>query len=351
MSQLDESDQLNDLVKLSFFTGIGKAISSARTIRETLEAVMDQVGKIFAPSYWSLLLRNPKSGDLTFSIAVGSGVEQLKGMVIPKGQGIVGWIAEHGEALIIEDVSRDPRFSPEIDKVTRFQTKSIIGVPLKNNGKVFGVIELINKLDGVAFSPLELSLLSTIADFAAIAIEKAYYFKALKRIAVIDQLTGLNNRRSFISYFEKESDRSRRTGRNFSIMMVDLDGFKKINDRYGHAEGDKVLIRVANLFKTYLRTADFACRYGGDEFAVLMPETGRTEAENLKERVLEQLNKENEVSEIQVGLSIGIHESAGEDLEKIMHMADTRMYREKNRKIEQSVGDLAEHLSELTESE
>ncbi len=351
MSHFDESDQLNDLVKLSFFSGIGKAISSARTIRETLEAVMDQVGTIFAPSYWSLLLRNPKTGDLTFSIAVGSGVEQLKGMVIPKGQGIVGWIAEHGEALIIEDVSRDPRFSPDIDKLTRLQTKSIIGVPLKNNGKVFGVIELINKLDGGAFSPLELSLLSTIADFAAIAIEKAYYLKALKRIAVIDPLTGLNNRRSFISYFEKESDRSRRTGRNFSIMMVDLDGFKKINDQFGHSEGDKVLIRVADLFRKHLRTADFACRYGGDEFAVLMPETNKMEAENLKKRVLEQLERENESSPVKIGLSIGIHESSGENLTEVMHMADTLMYREKNRKIEQSVDDLAEHLAELSEAE
>ena len=99
----DSTEQLNDLVKLSFFSNIGKAISSAKTVRQTLDAVMEQVGIIFAPSYWSLLLRNPRTGDLTFSIVVGSGVDKLKGMTIPRGQGIAGWIAEEG---IVSDYRR-----------------------------------------------------------------------------------------------------------------------------------------------------------------------------------------------------------------------------------------------------
>ena len=351
MNLPDKEDQIDAVVKLSFFTGIGKAITNARTIRETLEIVMEQVVKVFNPSNWSLLLRNPKTGELTFSVVVGPEADTLKGVSIPRGKGIAGWIAENGQSLIVEDVSKDSRFSSDMDDMTLFQTKSIIGVPLKNNNKVFGVIELINKLDGHPFTPLELNLLATIGDFAAIAIEKAYYMKAMKRMATIDQLTGLYNRRAFISYYEKEYDRSKRSGHNFSIMMIDLDGFKKINDQYGHGEGDKALIRVAGLLNKNLRTADFSCRFGGDEFAILMPETDKEKADHLKERIYQQLRKNNQEHEIQISLSIGIHESNGEDPSSILHYADTAMYREKKRKLESSIDDLTENLLDMVDQD
>ncbi|OQY34373.1 MAG: hypothetical protein B6241_05155 [Spirochaetaceae bacterium 4572_59] len=351
MNDTDNIEQINDLVKLSFFSEIGKAISRAKTLKQTLDAVMEQVGVIFAPSYWSLLLRNPKTGDLKFHVVVGSGVDKLKGIVIPRGQGIAGWISENGDPLIIEDVSRDPRFSPEMDKINGFKTESIIGVPLKNGEKVFGVIELINKLDGKPFTAFELKLLTTIADFAGIAIEKAYYLKALKRIATLDQLTGLYNRRSFIQYYEKESDRCKRTGHSFSLMMIDLDGFKKINDQYGHNEGDLTLKRVAILLSEQLRAADFLCRYGGDEFAVLLPETNREEAENLKKRLLDQLDVDNSREKIQIGLSIGIHEAEGNDFTEVMHQADSEMYREKSHKTEMTISDMPENIQNLMDME
>ncbi|MDY7029695.1 MAG: GAF domain-containing protein, partial [Spirochaetota bacterium] len=156
-SNLQDHD-MDNLVKLSFFSEIGKAITSANTVNQTMEAVMEQIGKIFAPTHWSLLLRDSKSGELKFTIVVGSGVEQLKGKVLPRGRGIAGWIAENGQSLIVEDVKKDTRFDPEIDRETSFTTNSIIGVPLKSRGTVFGVIELINKIDGTRFTALELSI-------------------------------------------------------------------------------------------------------------------------------------------------------------------------------------------------
>ena len=225
---------LSEYVQLSFFAEIGKAIASASTINETLKVVMGQIGDIFAPLNWSLLLRNPKTGELTFNVVIGSGVDKLQGVVIPKGRGIAGWIAENGQAIIIKDVANDKRFDSSMDQRVGFKTESIIGVPLKTRNRVFGVIELINKLDGKAFSPLELKTLITIADFTAIAIEKAYYYQALKKIALIDPLTGTNNRRNMIHFLEREIDRCHRMNTILSVLMMDIDKFKEINDNYGH---------------------------------------------------------------------------------------------------------------------
>ena len=107
---------------------------------------------------------------------MGKSGDQLKGMRLKRGEGIAGWIAESGQAVIIEDVRKDHPFTGRLDSATGFQTQSIIGVPLKSRGVVFGVIELVNKLSGEAFSALELKTLPTIADFGGIAIERGFYF-------------------------------------------------------------------------------------------------------------------------------------------------------------------------------
>jgi len=134
-------------------------------------------------------------------------------------------------------------------------------------------------------------------------------------------------------------------------MMIDLDGFKQINDQYGHKVGDLALQRVADLLKGHLRTSDFACRYGGDEFAVLLPDTSRNEAEKLKERLNKGLSESNKGAAIQISLSVGIKESDGSSFSDLMHDADSEMYREKNLKNEAPISDVAENLQEAVAQE
>lgn len=122
-------------------------------------------------------------------------VKELENRRIPVNKGIAGWIVSTGRSIIMEDVSSDDRFDPSIDETTGFKTVSTIGVPLKTRNRVFGMIELINKLNGGTFSALALNILTTIVEFTA--IEKAYSFKALNRFATLDALTGVYNRRAF----------------------------------------------------------------------------------------------------------------------------------------------------------
>jgi diguanylate cyclase (GGDEF)-like protein len=338
---------VDDLVRLSFFADIGKAITSAFTVRETVSAVMEQIGKIFAPTYWTLFLRNHATGELRFAKVVGSGVEELEGRVLPRGSGVAGWIAESGEALIIEDVSRDKRFNPEMDRLTGFTTRSIIGVPLRSRGKIFGVIELINKINGQNFTPFELNLLQTIADYAAIAIEKQYYFRAVKRMASVDSLTGLYNRRVLMRHLEKEVEKTKRDGTPFALVLADVDHFKKINDRHGHGVGDKVLERIAGILREHTRKADILCRLGGDEFVVVLREARRLHAEKLKERIEEALQEHNRSAAVPVSLSYGIYEGTPQNADEALNFVDRNMYREKEEKQERQVLSLEKHTDEL----
>ncbi|TFG63274.1 MAG: sensor domain-containing diguanylate cyclase [Spirochaetales bacterium] len=282
---------------------------------------------------------------------VGSAVDTLKGRCIPAGRGIAGWIAEHGQAVIIEDVTRDSRFDPTMDQISNFTTESIIGVPLKTKNKVFGVIELINKLNGSTFTALEFKTLLTIADFAAIAIEKAYYFKALKRIATVDPLTGVLNRRSMIRILEHEKERSIRHKTMLSLLVIDIDKFKAINDDSGHLAGDDVLKALTSLLLACVRKVDSVCRYGGDEFVVILPETGKEAAEEVRQRIMSRLSDYNREASLPFTVSIGAYASAPDNLDDLFAKADMDLYREKIEKDTAYIDNLSEHLEDFFDEE
>jgi diguanylate cyclase (GGDEF)-like protein len=220
-------------------------------------------------------------------------------------------------------------------------------VPLKSRDRVFGVIELVNKLDGSPFSSLELNLLQTVADYAAIAIEKAYYLRSLKKIASLDSLTGLYNRRTFVRYLDKEIEQAKRTGETFSLLMLDVDAFKSINDRFGHSAGDEVLKRLAAILEQTTRKADIVCRYGGDEFMILLPDSGLADAEILMKRIKDRMEEHNKASELKLSVSFGLHEAEKGNVEQIIDIVDKKMYWEKSEKQELEIYDIEKNIQDL----
>ncbi len=345
-------EEIDDLVRLSFFAEIGTAISSSRTIGEVISRVMEKIGEIFAPKYWSILLLDRKTDELYFKLVIGANAEKLRGLRVPKGEGIAGWVARSGQSAIVEDVRKDGRFSDRIDRLTGFTTRSIIGVPLKTDRGLIGVIELVNTIDGRPFTALEMKLLTTIADFAAIALEKAYYSRALRRIASVDALTGVYNRRAFQRSFDREIARCKRYKTPLSVLLVDIDDFKAVNDRFGHAAGDTVLRRLASVLTECVRATDLVARFGGDEFVILMPSTRRHEAENAKARILVTLEKRmRSGGDLPFTVSVGLQSAGPEAVDSLLQGTDMDLYREKGRKDEKAFEKIDELFQDMVEYE
>lgn len=275
--------------ELKAFNEIGKALTSTLDIHEVLALMMEQVGEILRPTNWSLLLTDEDQRELIFEIAVGPGADQLRGLRIRIDEGIAGWVAREGRVLLVPDVSADGRFSARFDEKTRFTTQTILAVPMKSRGRVLGVIELVNGPDQPPFGEADARTLSSIADYAAIALENARNFRRVEELTILDEHTGLYNARHLGRVLDAEVHRARRFGHSLSLIFFDLDRFKQINDNHGHQVGSAILRECGKVILGSLRSVDVATRYGGDEFVCLLPETGKTSALAAAQRLREAL--------------------------------------------------------------
>src|SRR6185503_1834731 len=276
--QMVISDQIRELEKkieeLSIFHQVGKALTSTLDLQEVLTLIMGKISELLRPSTWSLLLVDEKKQELHFQIAIGKDASRIRDFRIKIGEGLAGWVAQTGEAAIVSDVTKDQRFSREIDGFIHPHIKSIACVPLKSKDRTLGVIELINCFEE-SFPSEDLSMLTSLADHAAIAIENAMYVKRIQELTITDDCTSLYNSRYFNYMIDAELSRSKRYNYNFALVFFDLDRFKSVNDTYGHLCGSRLLREVGDLIRQHLRDIDTAYRYGGDEFILLLPQTSK----------------------------------------------------------------------------
>ena len=162
-------------------------------------------------------------------------------------------------------------------------------------------------------------------------LDQARLFDQVRSMAVTDPLTGLANYRRLISVIEAELDRSRRTHHPFSIVLLDMDGLKTINDRFGHLTGSRALVRLGKILRNHSRAIDTAARYGGDEFALVLPEAGRDIATRVFTRIRERLSTEEEAPMLSASAGVACYPEDGDTAEKLFGAADRALYRMKNR--------------------
>ncbi|HEY5672177.1 MAG TPA: sensor domain-containing diguanylate cyclase [Malonomonas sp.] len=320
------SDELETLVE------IGKALTSHLTLEDVYQVVMEKVGNLLRPQAWSLLTVDEQSAELCFEIVVSPAGETLRGTRLPPGQGVAGWVAEHATALLIPDVSKEPRFASSMEKNIGFVISSIVCVPLVAGNRIVGVIQLLNGLGQSEFTAQDQRILSAIADFTAIAIENSRLHQRVRDLTITDDLTGLYNSRHFQSLCDYEMERATRYGSELSMVFIDLDHFKLVNDTYGHLTGSRLLKEVGQLFQQTIRKIDHAARYGGDEFVFLLPSTGKKGALGMAQNVLRLLQAGEFYSDcgrrIQVTASIGVatYPTNAYCLQELIKLSDEVMY-------------------------
>ena len=321
--------------ELTIFHDVAKALTSSLDLDSILQTIMEKMAEYFRPDTWSLLMVDEEREELYFAIAVGSASEALKNVRLKVGEGIAGWVAKHGEQLVVPDVMNDPRFAKRIDDVTKWETRSIICVPLRSKHRVLGVIQLVN-VTPEHFNDQEVFFLQSLCDYAAIAIENARSVEKIQELTITDDCTGLYNARHLYKTLETEVYRSSRFGYEFSVVFIDLDHFKQVNDTHGHLVGSKLLAEIGYLVKAQLRLIDFAFRYGGDEFVVLLPQTGKDQALNVAKRLRDTLRTSIFCKE--EGLNLNVRASMGmatyphdaKTPHDIIRQADEMMYLVKN---------------------
>lgn len=324
--------------QLAAFNEMAKALTSTLELREVLALVMQKVSSLLLPRNWSLILQDERTGKLYFEIAVGEGAGVLKGLQLNPGEGIAGAVFSSGVARLVHDVGGDPSFSPRFDEASAFHTRSILAVPLLSRGHVLGVIELVNGPTDPPFSNDDLTTLTAIADYAAIAIENARNFRRVQELTITDEHTGCYNARHLRALLDTEVKRSARFRHPLSLVFLDLDHFKSVNDRHGHLMGSATLKEVGDLLIGIGRNGlDAVFRYGGDEFAILLVETDQDGAALIAQRVCEAFRGRSFLQEhgldVRVTASVGVatfpdHATSALDL---IRSADFAMYGAKAR--------------------
>ena len=321
--------------QLNTFNEIGKALTSTLDLKEVLNIVMEKISETLTSKNWSLLMIDEEKDDLYFEIVVGEGADNIKDVRLKLGEGIAGWVAQEGKPVLVLDVNKDPRFSNKVDRSSHFETKSVVCVPMKSKGKCLGVIELINEVEDGAFGEEDLLMLMILADYTAIAIENANYLKEVQELTITDDLTKLYNSRHLASFLDYEVERARRYDMHLSLIFFDLDKFKDVNDTHGHLIGSKLLQEVGSVIYTTLRKVDMACRYGGDEFVIVLPQTTKEQAYRTTEKLRDLINKhlfmQDENLNLNITASFGIASYPDDANSKadLINLADQAMYRVK----------------------
>ena len=325
-----------DVGEVAVFHELGKALTSSLQLDQVLRTIMEKIDEFLRPDTWSLLLVDEVKQELYFELAVGKGAQALKDIRIKVGQGIAGWVAQHDEAVIVPDVSQDTRFFSKVDEKTKMETQSIVAVPVRFREHCLGVIELVNCIGPDGFQNRDLALLEALADFAAIALENARHVQRIHELTITDDCTNLYNARHLNFILETEIYRSQRYGYEFSLVFIDLDHFKKVNDTHGHLMGSKLLSEIGDMIKSHCRLIDFAFRYGGDEFVVLLPQTSKGNAINVARR-LHRLIREStwlkaEGINARITPSVGVasYPTYSSTKVELLHLADEAMYVVKN---------------------
>ncbi|TAN63472.1 diguanylate cyclase [bacterium] len=308
-------------------------IAATFNIDELCDILTEKAAELTKADRSSLMLSNVKDNVLVVKSSFGVDKGSLTGVIVKPDAGIAGEVLQSGKPLFVLDIEKK---LTRAEKKHPYRTKSFISVPVRAGERILGVLNVADKWSGNEFTNEDFVALQALANYAAIACERAEYFfmnEKLTTLSTTDHLTGLYNRRYFNDRLIEEAERVRRHGENFSVFMIDLDNFKAYNDKHGHMAGDDMLKKAAHVIKNAVRSMDVVARYGGEEFTVILPYTDKSDAAVIADRIRIGMTAvdASRPDAILPTFSIGVAEfpADAETVHDIVENADKALYRAK----------------------
>jgi diguanylate cyclase (GGDEF)-like protein len=335
------SDKKRDTGKLAFESirsahrevitlyDIAQTIGMSLDLRDTFAVFSSRLHDIVSYTTCVLYLQKPNSSVLEAAHISGSNAEAFKGRTINLGSGITGWVVANCRAMY----NSDPRLDFDALKLQLDeQYRTVAAVPLVKEGEMFGALTLYSK-ELASYEADHLRLIEAVAKLASDAIANALHHERTEAKALTDLLTGLPNARALRHRFEEEAALAERHSNSFAVLMMDLDGFKAINDTMGHKAGDEALREMAQMLSRHIRSSDFLCRYAGDEFVALVQATSKEVFEMVTrlQRAIDQHSFSNHNAAVYLGISVGwaCFGTDGDTLDELLLTADRTMYANK----------------------
>lgn len=326
--------------QLAFLNNISKTAISSEDSEHMLAGIVAEIQKTFSFDHIGIGILDYATKDIEIRAEAGA-TRQSLGKRIPLGVGILGRVARTGEKALVQTTGEG-----QVQGVLE-DARSVLCLPITYGESLMGVLNVESKQED-AFSPEDVLVMNTLADLLATALHNSFVFQKLQQQSITDGLTGIKTRRFFWESLLSERQRASRSGRPFSLVLIDLDKFKEVNDGLGHLEGDLVLARVGRVLEQRCRQSNVVARYGGDEFVILMPETGVEQAQILAERLRLWLSTDSMLSEHHITGSFGVasYPAHGLSAEDILRVADAGMYVSKH-----AGGDRVSTAEEFAEGE
>lgn len=315
--------------ELSILYSLSKNLNSSPQVEGLFSKTIHLLKDLLKIEDFCFMLMDENDHELKMWKASSDTYECAKDVTFKPGEGVSGIVFQTGEPILIHNVNNEERFLSYKGKIP--DIGSFLSVPLKlSDNKVIGVLN-IQKREVNAFRENDKTLFSAVAQDIAVTIDRSRRYEKAQKEAMFDDLTGLYTRRYFLDSCSHEYSKVERYKKNFSIIIADIDYFKYFNDTYGHAMGDEILKILSSTLKANVRQGDVVCRYGGEEFAILLPEIVKDGAtiiaEQLRSVVERELVMETRGSKV-VTITAGVatYPEDGNTVEQIIVSADKYLY-------------------------
>ena len=299
--------------EMSILYEISLAIAAGVGLEKTTRAVFQQLKKVIPADLFFLALYEPTEKIVSYYMYQKNGERiDIKPHYLMQKPSLTRYVIKKRETIFIPDFKAEDAEvkEDEVIRVPGYDICTFLGVPLILRGEVIGVLSAQADSPN-AFDPNQVRLVETIAQQTSIAIDNAKLFEKTQEMAITDSLTGLYNRRYFYLILDNEIERAKRYQSPLSLIIIDIDHFKLVNDKFGHLAGDEVLHSVSGISKKLLRQIDNMFRYGGEEFMIILPETNQEEALNVAERIRSTIAEtaiQIKKGSVKLTVSIGVSE-------------------------------------------